>query len=62
MVGNMISVETSGASGQMGAFMATPDGGGSPGLVIIQEVFGVNDFNVDTLLLSSIFNVKFFVT
>ena len=44
MTGNMISVETSGASGQMGVFMATPDGGGSPGLVIIQEVFGVNDF------------------
>ena len=25
MTGNMISVETSGASGQMGAYMATPD-------------------------------------
>ena len=44
MTGNMISVETSGASGQMGAYMATPDGEGAPGLVIIQEVFGVNDF------------------
>jgi len=44
MTGNMVSVETSGASGQMGAFMETPDGGGSHGLVIIQEVFGVNDF------------------
>ena len=44
MTGNMVSVETSGASGQMGAFMATPDGGGAPGLVIVQEVFGVNDF------------------
>ena len=44
MTGNMISVKTSGASGQMGAFMAMPDGEGAPGLVIIQEVFGVNDF------------------
>ena len=44
MTGNMISIETSGASGQMGAYIATPDGDGAPGLVIIQEVFGVNDF------------------
>ena len=44
MTGNMISVETSGASGKMGAYMASPDGEGAPGLVIIQEVFGVNDF------------------
>lgn len=44
MTGNMISVETSGTSGQMGAYMATPDNEGAPGLVIIQEVFGVNDF------------------
>ena len=44
MTGNMISVETFGASGQMSAYMATPDGEGAPGLVIIQEVFGVNDF------------------
>ena len=44
MTRNMISVETSGASGQMGAYMATPDGKDAPGLVIIQEVFGVNDF------------------
>ena len=42
MTGNMISIETSGTSGQMGAYMATPDNEGAPGLVIIQEVFGLS--------------------
>ena len=44
MTGNMISIETAGGTGQMGAYMAAPESEGAPGLVIIQEVFGVNDF------------------
>lgn len=44
MTGNMISIETSGASVNMDAYIARPDNEGAPGLVIIQEVFGVNDF------------------
>ncbi|EJW21067.1 putative carboxymethylenebutenolidase [alpha proteobacterium IMCC14465] len=44
MTGNMISIETAGGTGKMGAYMAAPESEGAPGLVIIQEVFGVNDF------------------
>lgn len=42
MTGQMISVTTD--AGDMGAYMAVPESGKGPGLVVIQEVFGVNDF------------------
>ncbi len=38
----MPDIKIAGADGEFGAYMATPDSGTGPGLVVIQEIFGVN--------------------
>ena len=40
MAGTEITI--AGPDGEFGAYLATPEGGAGPGIVVIQEVFGVN--------------------
>ena len=41
MTGQMIEV-TASDGGAFGAYLALPESGGGPGLVLLQEIFGVN--------------------
>ncbi len=38
----MPDIQINGPDGEFGAYMATPASGSGPGLVVIQEIFGVN--------------------
>lgn len=40
----MITISIDTGDGNMDAFLALPKGGSGPGIVIIQEIFGVNEF------------------
>jgi carboxymethylenebutenolidase len=42
MAGKMITVK--GKDGEFGAYLASPKSGKGPGIVVIQEIFGINDF------------------
>ena len=39
-----LTIEATDGSGTFGAYYATPEGGSGPGVVILQEIFGVNQF------------------
>ena len=41
MAGAEITI--AGSDGEFGGYLATPEGGAGPGVVVIQEIFGVND-------------------
>lgn len=42
-MGEMITIPTPGGGGDFKAYAAWPEGGKGPGLVVIQEIFGVNE-------------------
>jgi carboxymethylenebutenolidase len=42
MAGKMTTIK--GTDGEFGAYLATPKSGKGPGIVVIQEIFGINDF------------------
>ena len=48
MAGQYIDVKAGDASGSFKAYLATPPAGKGPGLVIIQEIFGLNEFVIAT--------------
>ena len=44
MAGNWITIDASDGSGSFGAYLALPRSGKGPGIVVAQEIFGINPF------------------